>query len=148
MAAGDTPQTQTASVALPGLGRALVLAGKLGQKFAEEIYRKAESSRTSFIAELTGSGAVSAFDLAHTMSSAFTAPMVDLDAIDVHRLPVDLLDSKICQDYRVVFCANEPTGWSWPPPILLINKLPRKSNFLPKWGLTGSSPNTTNCSGW
>jgi type IV pilus assembly protein PilB len=102
MAAGDTPQTQTASVALPGLGRALVLAGKLGQKFAEEIYRKAESSRTSFIAELTGSGAVSAFDLAHTMSSAFTAPMVDLDAIDVHRLPKDLLDSKICLDYRVV----------------------------------------------
>ena len=102
MATGDTPQPPTASLALPGLGRALVLAGKLGQKSAEEIYRKAENNRTSFIAELTGSGAVSAFDLAHTMSTAFAAPMVDLDAIDIHRLPVDLLDAKICQDYRVI----------------------------------------------
>jgi type IV pilus assembly protein PilB len=87
---------------LPGLGRALILAGKLGQKSAEDIYRKASTARTSFIAELTGSGAVSAFDLAHTMSSAFAAPLVDLDAIDAQRLPKGLLDAKICQSYRVV----------------------------------------------
>lgn len=89
-------------MALPGLGRALIAAGKLGQKAAEDIYRKAQSSRTSFIAELTGSGAVSPFDLAHIMSSAFAAPVLDLDAIDVQRLPKDLLDTKICLAYRVV----------------------------------------------
>jgi type IV pilus assembly protein PilB len=93
---------ESSTTALPGLGRALILAGKLGQKSAEEIYRKAQSSRTSFIAELTGSGVVSASDLAHTMSSAFAAPLVDLDAIDPQRLPKGLLDSKICLDYRVV----------------------------------------------
>ena len=84
------------------MGRALILAGKLGQKSAEDIYRKASGSRTSFIAELTGSGAVSASDLAHTMSSAFAAPLVDLDAIDAQRLPKGLLDSKICNAYRIV----------------------------------------------
>jgi type IV pilus assembly protein PilB len=89
-------------MALPGLGRALVSAGKLGQKSAEELYRKAQSGRTSFIAELTGSGAVSASDLAHTMSVAFAAPLLDLDAIDVQRLPAGLLDPKICADYRIV----------------------------------------------
>ncbi len=102
MAAVDTSQTESPSTALPGLGRALVLAGKLGQKSAEEIYRKAQSARTSFIAELTGSGAVSPADLAHTMSSAFAAPLVDLDAINPQRLPKDLLDVKICLAYRVV----------------------------------------------
>ncbi|WP_114968997.1 type IV-A pilus assembly ATPase PilB [Rhodoferax ferrireducens] len=102
MAAVDTTQSESPSTALPGLGRALVLAGKLGQKSAEDIYSKAKSSRTSFIAELTGSGVVSASDLAHTMSSAFGAPLVDLDAIDPQRLPKGLLDSKICVDYRVV----------------------------------------------
>ena len=103
MAAVDSAvHRDTPSVALPGLGRALILAGKLEQKSAEEIFRKAESKRTSFIAELTGSGSVSAADLAHTMSSAFAAPLVDLDAIDVQRLPKELLDTKICQDYRVV----------------------------------------------
>jgi type IV pilus assembly protein PilB len=89
-------------MASPGLGRALVSAGKLGQKAAEDLYRKAQSSRTSFIAELTGSGAVSPYDLAHTMSTAFAAPLLDLDAIDVNRLPADLLDAKICADYRIV----------------------------------------------
>ena len=89
-------------MALPGLGRTLVSAGKLGQKSAEEIFRKSQTSRTSFIAELTGSGAVSASDLAHTMSTAYAAALLDLDAVDTQRLPKGLLDAKICQDYRVV----------------------------------------------
>ena len=89
-------------VALPGLGRALVMAGKLPQKAAEDIFRKALAGRTSFIAELTGSGTVSAFDLAHTMSTAFAAPLLDLAAIEPLRLPKGLLDVKICQTYRIV----------------------------------------------
>ena len=102
MAAIDTLTNNVVSMALPGLGRALVAAGKVGQKAAEDIYRKAQNGRTSFIAELTGSGAVSPFDLAHIMSSAFAAPLLDLDAIDVLRLPKGLLDNKICQTYRIV----------------------------------------------
>ncbi|MEO8543651.1 MAG: type IV-A pilus assembly ATPase PilB [Burkholderiaceae bacterium] len=102
MSAADTANRENTSIALPGLGRALILAGKLGQKSAEDIYRKATSGKTSFIAELTGSGAVSASDLAHTMSSAYAAPLVDLDAIDQQRLPKGLLDPKICQAYRVI----------------------------------------------
>ncbi len=102
MAAVDTVTSASAVLALPGLGRALVIAGKLGQKAAEDIFRKAQSGRTSFIAELTGSGVVSASVLAHTMSSAFAAPLLDLEAIDVQRLPKGLLDAKICQTYRIV----------------------------------------------
>ena len=45
---------------------------------------------------------MSAADLAHTMSTAFGAPLLDLDAIDLQRLPKDLLDPKICQAFRVV----------------------------------------------
>jgi type IV pilus assembly protein PilB len=102
MATVDPLQREFQSVALPGLGRALVNAGKLGLKSAEDIYRKALSGKSSFIAELVGSGAVSAADLAHTLSTAFAAPLLDLDAIDTNRLPKGLLDSKICSDYRVV----------------------------------------------
>ena len=102
MAAVDSAINETTSMALPGLGRALVMAGKLGQKAAEDIFRKAQTGRTSFIAELTGSGAVSAVDLAHTMSTAFAAPLLDLEAIDIQRLPKGLLDNKICQTYRIV----------------------------------------------
>lgn len=104
MVATDTVTKNPASVptALPGLGMTLVSSGKLEQRAAEEIFSKAKSRRTSFIAELTGSGAVSAFDLAHIMSTAFAAPLLDLDAIDVQRLPKGLVDAKICQTYRIV----------------------------------------------
>ena len=98
----SAPDGDASPIALPGIGRALILAGKLGQQSAEDIYRRAEVKHISFIAELTGSGAVSPFDLAHTMSTAFSAPLVDMDAIDPQRLPKGLLDSKICLDYRVV----------------------------------------------
>ena len=101
MAVVDAVTKQAPAGALPGIGRALVIAGKLGQKAADDINTKAKLARTSFIAELTGSGAVSPFDLAHTMSTAFAAPVLDLDAIDSQRLPKGLLDTKICQTYRI-----------------------------------------------
>lgn len=102
MAAVDTAPKEASAVALPGLGRALISAGKLTQKAAEDIYKKSQVSRSSFIAELTGSGAVSAADLAHTVSAVFGAPLLDLEAIDPLRLPKELLDSKICQAYKVI----------------------------------------------
>jgi type IV pilus assembly protein PilB len=102
MAAVDSAVSESSTLALPGLARALISAGKLSQKAAEDLYRKAQTSRTNFIAELTGSGAVSPSDLAHTMSTAFGAPLIDLEAVDIHRLPRNLLDTKICQSYRVV----------------------------------------------
>jgi hypothetical protein len=55
MATADIAPKDASAIALPGLGRALT-AGKLTQKAAEEIYQKSQISRTSFIAELTGSG--------------------------------------------------------------------------------------------
>jgi len=102
MAATDSVSRDSPTIALPGLGRALVVAGKLGQKSAEGIYKKALTSKNSFIAELVGSGAVSALDLAHTLSAAYAAPLLDLDAIDAQRLPKGLLDVKICSAYRLV----------------------------------------------
>jgi type IV pilus assembly protein PilB len=102
MAAVEPITSDPTSAALPGIGRALVAAGKLGQRSAEDLYVKAVSKKSSFIAELVGSGAVSPADLAHTLSVAFAAPLVDLDAIDPQRLPKGLLDGKICLDYRLV----------------------------------------------
>ncbi|MBP9905263.1 MAG: type IV-A pilus assembly ATPase PilB [Rhodoferax sp.] len=98
----DTPVVNEPTDALPGVGRALVAAGQLDLHFAQGIYRKALANRASFVAELTGSGAVSASDLAHTLARAFALPLLDLDAVDADRLPKDLLDKKICQDYRVL----------------------------------------------
>jgi len=106
MAAAEPLVKDSSSMALPGLARALISAGKLPAKTAEEIYQRSLTGRSSFIAELTGTGAVSAADLAHTLSSAFGAPLLDLDAIDPQRLPKDLLDTKLCLAYRIVVLAK------------------------------------------
>ena len=102
MAVADSVSRDSTTLALPGIGRALVAAGKLPQKAAEDLYRKAMGGKSSFMAELVGSGAVSPADLAHTLSAAFAAPLVDLDAVDPQRLPQGLLDPKICTDFRVL----------------------------------------------
>jgi type IV pilus assembly protein PilB len=102
MVVAESSSENAPGTVLPGLGRALVQAGKLAQKTAESIFLQAQSKRTSFIAELTGSGAVSATDLAHTTASAFSAPLIDLNALDPTLLPTGLLDLKICSDCRLV----------------------------------------------
>jgi type IV pilus assembly protein PilB len=102
MASVDPLNREMNPTALPGIGRALVAAGKLGQKSAEELFLKASANKSSFIAEVVGSGSVSAYDLAHTLSHAFASPLIDLSAVDTQRLPKDLLDAKICSAYRVV----------------------------------------------
>jgi type IV pilus assembly protein PilB len=102
MAVGDSICRESMTSALPGVGRALVMAGKLDHKAAEDIYRKARASNRKFITELTESGAVSASDLAHTLSQAFSAPLIDLDALDLQRLPANLIDVKLSQAYRLL----------------------------------------------
>ncbi|MDR2153910.1 MAG: type IV-A pilus assembly ATPase PilB [Burkholderiaceae bacterium] len=91
-----------ASAALPGVGRALVMAGKLTPKVAEDVHRKAQASQRNFITELIDSGVVSASDLAYTMSQAFAAPLIDVSALEPQRLPGDLIDPKLAMKYRLL----------------------------------------------
>lgn len=102
MATADLTQIDTSAIALPGLARALMTTGRLDQKSAEIIYKKSQSGRTSFISELISSGTITSADLAHTVSSVFGAPLIDLGAVDQNRLPKELLDPKLCQAYCVI----------------------------------------------
>lgn len=102
MAVTDSYLKDSLASALPGVGRVLVMAGKLSQKVAEDVHRKAQAAGRPFIPELIESGAVSASDLAHTLSQAFSAPLIDVDALDPLRLPTDLIDVKLSLKYRLL----------------------------------------------
>ena len=110
------------SMALPGLARALVAAGTLSQQSAEGLYAKAQAHKSSFIAELVGSGALSARELAHTMSRTFAAPLIDLDAIDVQRLPKGLLDPKMSKQFRIVVLSRRGNRIT----VATVMRLPRR----------------------
>ncbi len=106
MAAAGLAPKETVHLALPSLARALMSAGKLSQQSAEDIYRKSQASRNSFISELLGAKTISTPELAHTLSATFGAPLVDVEALDATHLPTDLLDPKLCQIYKVAALAR------------------------------------------
>ena len=103
MAVADSSLKNASAVAsLPGIGRALISAGKVSQQAAEAAASKAGANRTSFIAELSNAGILSALEVAETVSTMFSAPLLDLDAVNAARLPHELLDAKIISSYRVL----------------------------------------------
>jgi type IV pilus assembly protein PilB len=86
---------------LSGVARVLVNAGKLNAKTAEDLAKQAKEKRSSFISAVIAAGAVSTADLAHTLSTAFSLPLLDLSAVDAQRLPKGLIDAKLSAQYQV-----------------------------------------------
>ena len=103
MAAVDTSaKNTTAAVILPGLGRALIAAGKVSLQAAEAATKKARASKTSFIAELCSTGEATPQEIAETIANLFSTPLLDLDAVDPIALPQSALDPKFCLNHRVI----------------------------------------------
>jgi type IV pilus assembly protein PilB len=79
-----------------------VHAGKLTEKVAEELVRSSKDKRSSFVSSVIAAGAVSPNDLAHTLSTALALPILDLSAVDVQRLPRNIIDAKLSAQYQVL----------------------------------------------
>jgi type IV pilus assembly protein PilB len=87
---------------LSGVARVLVHSGKLSAKAAEDLARGAKERRTSFVSAVIAAGAVQPTDLAHTLSSALALPLLDLNALDLTRLPKGILDPKMASQYQLM----------------------------------------------
>ena len=91
---------QTAALAV--LGRVLVASGQLDSATAQKAMKGALGNRKSLIAELVDSGAMSAISIAQTLARAFSAPLLDLAAVNLTALPDKLLDERICKEYQLL----------------------------------------------
>ena len=87
---------------LSGVARVLVNAGKLSAKTAEELTKGARERKASFVSAVVGAGAVKPDDLAHTLSLALALPLLDLNALDLQKLPRNIVDQKIAQQYQLM----------------------------------------------
>ena len=87
---------------LSGVARVLVNAGKLSAKTAEDLTRSARERKASFVSALIGAGAVKSEDLAHTLATALALPLIDLNAVDVQKLPRNIVDQKIASQYQLL----------------------------------------------
>jgi type IV pilus assembly protein PilB len=88
--------------AFSALGRALVQQGKLPQSDANAIQAEAQREGVSFIQQLVKSRKLSAREVSQFAAQTFGYPLLDLNAIDLDQLPLNLIDTKIVMNHRVV----------------------------------------------
>ena len=93
----DPPQSS-----LTGVARVLVNAGKLSAKTAEDLVKSARERKSSFVAAAVTGNVVKADDLAHVLSTALALPLLDLNSVDLQRLPKNLVDQKITTQYQLL----------------------------------------------
>ncbi len=122
---------------LSGVARVLVHAGKLGAKSAEALVKSAADRKTSFVAALIAAGSVSAADLAHTLANALALPVLDLAAVDPERLPRNVIDSKLVNQYQVVVLGKRGNrlfiGGADPPDQGAVERTKFATQLAPEW---------------
>ncbi len=87
---------------LAGVARVLVNAGKLSAKAAEELSKSARERRSTFVSAVVAAGAMHPTDLAHALSTALALPLIDLNAVDLQKLPRNIVDPKVASQYQLV----------------------------------------------
>ncbi|MBK6980760.1 MAG: type IV-A pilus assembly ATPase PilB [Betaproteobacteria bacterium] len=91
-----------ASGTFSALGRALVQQGRLVQADATAVQIEAAKAGVSFVQQLIASRKLSARDVSQFAAGTFGYPLLDLAAVDTDQLPLNLIDSKIVANHRVI----------------------------------------------
>ena len=122
---------------LSGVARVLVHAGKLSSKAAEDLAKSAKERRISFIGAVIASGAVSPFDLAHTLSASLALPLLDLSAVDLERLPKNVVDPKLAVQYQLVMLGRRGNrlfiGGADPTDQEAVERIKFATQLSPEW---------------
>jgi type IV pilus assembly protein PilB len=128
---------ESSQSSLSGVARVLVNAGKLNAKTAEDLVKSSREKKTRFVTSLIANGLVSSSDLAHTLSSALALPLLDLNAVDVHRLPRDIIDAKLAIQYHVVVLGKRGNrlfiGGSDPTDQEAVERIKFATQLAPEW---------------
>ncbi len=123
--------------ALSGVARVLVNAGKLTARAADDLSKSARERKVSFISAVIGAGAVKPDDLAHTLSVALALPVLDLNAVDMQRLPRNLVDSKIANQYQLMVLGRRGNrlfiGAADPTDQEAVERIKFATQLTPEW---------------
>jgi type IV pilus assembly protein PilB len=128
----DVPQST-----LSGVARVLVHAGKLSARTAEEVARQAREQRRNFVAAAVGANVLSPADLAHALSAALAVPLLDLDAVDVTKLPQNLVDARTLTQYQVLVLGKRGNrlfiGGADPTDQEAVDRIKFATQLTPEW---------------
>jgi type IV pilus assembly protein PilB len=123
--------------ALSGVARVLVHAGKLSAKAAEDLARSAKERRASFVSAVVSAGAVPPAELAHTLSTALALPLLDLNAVDMTRLPRGIVDPKLALQYQLMVLGKRGNrlfiGAADPTDQEAVERIKFATQLSPEW---------------
>ena len=135
--AAETVAAEALPSTLSGVARVLVSAGKLSTKSAQALAQSAQERRTSFLAAVIAAGAVSPPDLAHSLASALSLPLLDLDALDAARLPRGIIDAKLAAQYQIAVLARRGNrlfiGGADPTDQEAVERIKFVTQLQPEW---------------
>lgn len=133
----DTTLADPPQSALSGVARVLVHAGKLQPKAAEDLVRLAREKKTSFVSAVMASGTVTSPELAHTLAHALAMPLLDLNAVDSHKLPQNIIDAKLATQHQVVVLARRGNrlfiGGADPTDQEVVERIKFATQLTPEW---------------
>jgi type IV pilus assembly protein PilB len=128
---------EPAPSSLSGVARVLVNAGKLTAKAAEELTKSARERKASFVTTVVGAGAIKPDDLAHTLSMALALPVLDLNAVDLQKLPRNLVDPKIANQYQLMVLGKRGNrlfiGAADPTDQEAVERIKFATQLTPEW---------------
>nr|WP_316643604.1 type IV-A pilus assembly ATPase PilB [uncultured Roseateles sp.] len=133
----ETPLAEPLQSTLSGVARVLVHAGKLQPKAAEELARSAKEKKTSFVAAVMAASAVSPTELAHTLAHALALPLLDLNALDLQKLPRNIIDAKLATQYQVLVLGRRGNrlfiGGADPTDQEAVERIKFATQLSPEW---------------
>ncbi len=122
---------------LTGVARVLVNAGKLSAKSAEELTKSARERKISFVTALMSANSVKADDLAHTLAGALALPLLDLSAVDLQKLPRNIVDNKIANQYQLIVLGKRGNrlfiGAADPTDQEAVERIKFATQLTPEW---------------
>ncbi len=130
----DTP-----SGALSGVARVLVHAGKLDVAAAQQLVKTAKETKQSFVSAVVSSGTMTPRDLAHTLSTTLAIPLMDLAAVDLQKLPKNVIDNKLSAQYQVLVLGKRGNrlfiGGTDPTDQEAVERIKFATQMSPEWVL-------------
>jgi type IV pilus assembly protein PilB len=128
----ETPQST-----LSGVARVLVHAGRLTAKAAEDLSKQSRDRKISFIAAVVAAGAVKPEELAHSLSTALALPLLDLNAVDLLKLPRNILDAKMAAQYQIIVLGKRGNrlfiGAADPTDQEAVERIKFATQLTPEW---------------
>jgi type IV pilus assembly protein PilB len=92
----------TVQGSLTGLARAMVQRGVIPERDAQALQRQANSAGISFVSQLIQVKRFKEAEVAEFASETFGIPLIDLNAIDLERIPIGSVSERFLQTHRAL----------------------------------------------